>query len=178
MDLNLFFKDKSLKAKEKTETLAKLILEKKLSLDKLLAFVKEAKVPEKACCIEAIEFATKIKPAVATETVILFVCESLKDKAPRVKWESAKVIGNIISLYPKQIKFALTNLLTNSEDKGTVVRWSAAYALGEIIKLKSKYNTTLVPAIEAIILREEINSIKKVYQLALNQVSTSRLRSK
>jgi HEAT repeat protein len=141
MDLHLFLKDKSRKAKEKTEILSRLILDQKLSLDELLVFAKEAKAAEKATCIEAIEFATKTRPDVASEAVMLFVCESLKDKAPRVKWESAKVIGNIVSLFPKQIKFALPNLLTNSEDKGTVVRWSAAYALGEILKLKSKYNS-------------------------------------
>jgi hypothetical protein len=92
------------------------------------------------------------------------------DKAPRVKWESAKVIGNIAYLYPDKLDKAIGNLLTNSEFSGTVVRWSAAFALGEIVKLKTKRNKDLIPAVEAIIRRDDDNAIKKIYQAALKKL--------
>lgn len=103
----------------------------------------------------------------ANEKVLLFVTDTLLEKAPRVKWESAKVIGNIAHLFPAKLDRAISNLLSNSEHEGTVVRWSTAYALGEILKLKTKYNKQLQPAIEAICEREEKNSIKKIYLTAL-----------
>jgi HEAT repeat protein len=91
-------------------------------------------------------------------------------KAPRVKWESAKVIGNSAHLFSDDLEEAIKNLLTNTEDKGTVVRWSAAFALGEIVKIKTNYQIDLIKAIEVIIDREEKNSIKKIYQKALKQL--------
>jgi hypothetical protein len=100
-----------------------------------------------------------------------FVTETLSHEAPRVKWESAKVIGNIAHLYPARLDNAINNLLKNSEYPGTVVRWSAAFALGEIIKLKTKRNKDLIPAIEAIINREEDKAIKKIYQAALKKAN-------
>jgi len=51
------------------------------------------------------------------------------------------------------------------------VRWSAAFALGEIVKLKTRYNKTLVPAIEAICNSEEKNSIKKIYLDAVKKLN-------
>jgi HEAT repeat protein len=118
--------------------------------------------------VEAIEFATKAKPEIATPECLKFVTETLLDKAPRVKWESARVIGNIAHLYPAKLDKAIANLLTNSEFPGTVVRWSAAYALGEIVKLGTKRNKDLIPAVEAIIRRESDNAIRKIYLAALD----------
>ena len=71
------------------------------------------------------------------------------------------MIGNIAHLYPNKLDRAIGNLLTNSESPGTVVGWAAAIALGEIIKLRTKWNKDLIPAVEAILRREEDNAIKK-----------------
>ena len=91
-------------------------------------------------------------------------------KAPRVKWESARVIGNIAHLFPAELNKAISNLLTNSEYNGTVVRWASAYALGEILKLKTKHNKDLLPAIESICKREEDNGVKKKYFEAIKKM--------
>ena len=116
-----------------------------------------------------LEFATKSDPKLASLDCLKLVAEMLLDKAPRVRWESAKVIANIAHLYPNKLDNAVGNLLTNSEYPGTVVRWSAALALGEIVKLKNKRNKDLIPAVEAIIRREPDAAIKKIYQAALKQ---------
>lgn len=170
-NLKILLENKSLKPKEKTEFLSKLILESKLNIDELISFAKPSKDPVKATCIEALEFASKINPAIATKNCFVFVTESLTEKAPRIKWESAKVIANTAHLFSKNLNNAIKNLLINTEHSGTVVRWSAAFALGEIIKLKTPINKELVPAIESIIEREEKNSIKKIYLTAIKKIN-------
>lgn len=162
--------DKSIKPKEKTEQLCTAVETDKLSAKELIEFAKSAKDPAKATCIEVLEYASKKDPKVVSKEIFKFVTQELKAKAPRIKWESAKVIGNSASLHIDLLDDAITGLLNNSEHDGTVVRWSAAYALGEIIKLETKYNKDLVPAAEAIIKREEKNSIKKFYEAALKKI--------
>lgn len=169
MNISEIINDKSIGPKERLEKISKALLEGKLNILQILEFAGKSEDPAKADCIESIEFATKIKPELADNNCFDFVTECLTEKAPRVKWESAKVIGNIIHLYQNDMDNAICNLLKNSEYPGTVVRWSAAYALGQILKLKTKKNNELIPAIEAIITREEKNSIKKIYIDALKK---------
>jgi hypothetical protein len=162
--------DKSLKTKEKTEYLSKIILENPEILNELINYAISAKDPLKAICIEALEFATNISPCLATKQSFDFVTNCLTAKAPRVKWESARVIGNIAHLFPDYLEKAIVNLLMNTEHPGTVVRWSAATALGQILKVGTSNNKELIPAIEAIIEREEKNSIRKIYLDALKKI--------
>jgi HEAT repeat protein len=163
--------DKSLKAKAKTETLSGLLLANEITIEQLLSTAALAKEADKATCIEALEFATRQNPAVATLQCLEFVTQNLQSKAPRVKWESAKVIGNIAALYPGKLDKAIHGLMINTEDAGTVVRWSAAFALGEILKLNTKHQKNLLAAVEAICMREEKNSIKKMYIKAIKDHS-------
>jgi HEAT repeat protein len=172
MQIEHILGDKQLKAKAKVEAIARLLLANTISIKDMVKIAKASKDPEKATCIEAVEFATKSNPAIASSACLVFVAEMLTEKAPRVKWESAKVIGNIAHLFPGKLNDAIKNLLTNTEYPGTVVRWSAAYALGEIIKLKTKRNKDLIPAIEAICKREEENSIRKIYLAAIKKITT------
>ncbi len=170
MDIEGLLKDKAIKPKEKTETISNWLLDNTLSTKNLIEFATKEKDPAKATCIEALEFATKQKPDIADENVLAFVTQTLAGKAPRVKWESAKVVGNIAHLFPAKLDSAISNLLANTEHTGTVVRWSAAYALGEILKLNTKHNKDLLPAIETIADREEKNSIRKIYLAAMKAV--------
>jgi len=163
MTIDELLKDKAIKPKEKTEIIGKWILDKSLPVDELIAYAEIQKDTAKATCIEAIEFATKQNSNIADETVLTFVTSTLAEKAPRIKWESAKVIGNIAHLFPTKLQKSIENLLTNTEHEGTVVRWSSAFALGEILKLKTKHNKDLLPIIETIYEKEEKNSIKKIY---------------
>jgi hypothetical protein len=172
MDFQIILNDKSIKPKEKTELLSKWILDNPDKQGELIEFAKTSKDPVKATCIEAFEFATKSKPEIADISCLEFVTKTLTEKAPRVRWESAKVIGNIAHLYPRNLDATIINLIINTEHAGTVVRWSAAYALGRIIKIKTKHNKELIPAIETICKREEKNSIRKIYLDALKSVNS------
>lgn len=159
--------NKQLKAKAKAESISKFLLTGKITFEELIKVAKPASDNGKATCIEAIEFATKTNPEIANTACIKFVIKSLTEEAPRVKWESARVIANIAHLFPAKLDEAIKNLLVNTEYPGTVVRWSAGQALAAIIKLKTKHNKYLVPAIEAICNREEDNAIKNNYRKAL-----------
>jgi len=169
MNLSELLKDKTIKPKDKTESIAQALLNKSLLISELLLHAEKSKDAEKATCIEAMEFASQKNASIISIDGLQFVSASLTAKAPRVKWESAKVIGNIAHLYPAYLDKAVENLLINSEHVGTVVRWSAAFALGEIIKLKIKKYADLVATIQNTIEREEKNSIKKIYLSALKK---------
>src|ERR1035437_2512728 len=149
MDIQELLKDKGIKSKEKTETISKWLLSEELSVDELIDFARSSKDPIKATYIESIQIATKSNPEIATLNCLDFISKTLTEKAPRVKWESAEVIGNIAHLYVDKLDGAINNLLLNSEHTGTVVRWSAAFALGQIIKIKTHRNKDLIPEIES-----------------------------
>jgi len=170
MTLENLFEDKSLKAKAKAKQIAEWLLNNELPLDELLAYTEKQKATDKASCIEAIEAATKKSSKIADEDLLAFVTKSLSDREPRVKWESAKVIGNIAKQFPTQLDESILGLLLNAKNKGTVVRWASAYALAEILKLKTKTNKTLLPEIERLLEKEEDNGVKKKYLDALKKV--------
>ena len=169
MKLDEILNDRAIKQKPKVEAVSKMLLDKKLSVEELIAYAQKANDTLKATCIESLEFASRQNPSIATEKCFKFVTQTLADEAPRVKWESAKVVGNIAYLFPTKLDKAIGNLLTNSEYDGTVVRWAAAFALGEILKLKTKHNKDLLPALEAISNRETDNAIKKKYLDAIKK---------
>lgn len=170
MDLQSFFKERKFSPKEKTQLLKEALLNKNLTTKELIKYAKIAKAVDKGSCVEALEFASKISPSVVDNDVFKFLCDCLLDKAPRVQWESAKVIGNVAAHFQNQFNLCIPNLLINSEKGGTVVRWSAAFALAEIIKTKHISTLDLIPVVEAILLWEEKNSIRKIYDAALKKV--------
>lgn len=169
MTINELFANKTLKPKEKTERLCQLLDAGDIRVNDLITFADRAKDAERATCIESLEYMTQKDASAIDVKVLEWVVAQLNAKAPRIKWESARVIGNTIALHPKIAERAIPGLLDNTTNDGTVVRWSAAYALGEILKLKLPINQTLLPAINKIMDQEEKNSIKKIYAAAIKK---------
>ena len=170
MTIEQLFQDKTIKAKGKVSTIGEWLTNNEMPIEELLAYAEKQKATDKATCIEAVEYATKKVPTIADEHLLEYVTKALKDEEPRVKWESAKVIGNIAKLFPTQLDKAIRNLLSNSENNGTVVRWATAYALAEILKLKTENNLKLLPKIEQLCEKEEDNGVKKKYLDVLKKV--------
>jgi len=170
MNFSELLDNKTFKPKEKTELLSKWLLENPQEIETYIHFAGTQKDVVKATCIEAIEFATKTNPGIATLNCLDFISDTLAAKSPRIKWESARVIGNIAQLFPGNLDKAIGNLLLNAEHPGTVVRWSAAFALGQILKIRLALNNELIPTIERICVQEEKNSIRKIYLDALKKV--------
>lgn len=173
MTIEEVFQDKTIKAKQKVSIIGDWLMNNQLPIDELLAFADTQKTVNQTSCIEAIEYATKTNATIANENVLEYVIHTLGGNEPRLKWESAKVIGNIAHLYPNNLDKAIEYLLTNTNHEGTVPRWATAYALGEILKLKTKHNTTLLPKIERLVETEENNGVKKKYTDALKKVMKS-----
>lgn len=167
MDFKLIFSDKTINSKDKTESLAKSVLKKKCNIDDLIDFASAQKDPVKATCIEAIEIVTQSKPELANEKTLDFVIACLSEKAPRIKWESSRVIANTIHLFPKKQKDVISELLINTAHEGTVVRWSTALAFASIIKTDSSESKRIIPGLKIIAEKEEKNSIKKIYLASL-----------
>lgn len=169
MTINELLKDKTKKTKEKTETISQWILDGTMPTDELIVFAEQAKDADKATCIEAFEYATKQNATIADENMIDFATKMLSETAPRVKWESARVIANIAHHFPEKLDLVIAQLLENTDHEGTVVRWATAFALGELLKLKTKHNEILLPKLELLSEKETENGVKKKYLDAIKK---------
>lgn len=172
MTIDQILQDKSVKAKGKVIEISERLVKKELHLDEILAFAQTQNSTDKATCIEAIEYATKKSRSVANENLLNYVTNALLENEPRIKWESAKVIGNIAKLFPNKLANAIHNLVDNAKNKQTVVRWATAFALGEILKLKTTHHDELLVVIEDLCLKEADNGVKKKYLDALIKLNT------
>lgn len=72
-------------------------------MDELILFANKQNATNKATCMEVFEYATKKTPAIASDNLLKFAIRSLSDEEARVKWESAKVIGNVVKFFPNQL---------------------------------------------------------------------------
>lgn len=158
------------KPKELLVYLSSLVKKDKSILKSFSDCLKNGNDVERGICMETLEYISKDAPEIAephVETVINF----LNDKAPRVKWEAARVIANISSKCPEKAVKAVDNLLKNTTDKGTVVRWSSAFAIGEIAKNNKSKQKELIKTIENLAKKEQNNGVKNVYLKALKVIS-------
>lgn len=171
MTLEELFADRTLKVKDRSAQLHGMLGENRLDLNALIAFAEMADAATKATCIEALEYTTKKKPEFLTDAALDFCLRSLKDKEPRVKWESARVIANTIQLYPGRTEEAVAALLPNTSNDGTVVRWATAHGLAKVISMRTSLNGKLVPKVKAILKKEEEISIRKIYEAAIKKAS-------
>ena len=149
------FNNKEMKTKEKTKLLSNAVIENEITIDMIMDYSKEAKIPIKGTCMEVLEAATSGNPEIASEKLLEFAERNLLEKAPRIKWESAKVIGNIAHLFPEQLEPSIEHLLVNTSHDGTVVRWSAAYALTKIASLSKYRNSKLIGQLTEVSATEE-----------------------
>ena len=155
-----------LKPKEKITLLAKEIKKDKKFVDEIVSYFESAPAGDQGHLIESLEYASQDSPELVAPYVD-FVIEHLEDKAPRVKWECARIIANLALKFSDKTEKAIPALLKNAKDKGTVVRWSVALALGEIAKSNSSIQKTLLPKMKELVKKETNNGVKNVYLKAL-----------
>ncbi|MFT3980042.1 MAG: hypothetical protein QM687_06195 [Ferruginibacter sp.] len=168
--LKELFNNKAIKAKTKVSQVGEWLLSRELHLHELLVFAETQGGTVKASCIEAMEYATRQKPAIADAKLFAFVTGALNEEAPRIKWESARVIGNIAFIFPAKLKSCIKSLVENANHEGSVVRWASAYALAAILELNTKLNTSLLPEVERLAQKETDNGVKKKYLAALKKL--------
>jgi HEAT repeat protein len=121
---------------------------------------------EKGVCLEVLETVTQKHPDWCADRLPA-VIKFIDHKAPRVKWESSRVVANLAPRFPEEAAEAIPMLLANASDKGTVVRWSAAFALGEIIKHNEKEKKSLLARVDAILKKENNSGVRNVYLKAM-----------
>jgi len=165
--------DEILKLKKKPKEIITLLAEK-LKSDRglvadLIRCFENGSVAEEGNCMEAIEYVTKEDPEFA-ENCFDFVIENINNEAPRVKWETARIIGNVAQKFPDKIKKTVPKLLENTTDKGTVVRWSAAFALTEIAKSNPELQKELTTKFNEIVKKESNNGVRNIYLKYLKDV--------
>jgi HEAT repeat protein len=158
------------KPKELLEYLSKLIIKDPSLINDYEVSLSTPSDSERGTCIESLEYVTQEKPEIALPHLISII-SCLKDNAPRVKWEAARIIANISTKYPEKAAEAIDHLLINTKDNGTVVRWSTALALGEIMKSNKEVRVKLKDKIEKLVKEEENNGVKNVYIRALKIVN-------
>jgi hypothetical protein len=157
------------KPKEKVNLLAQKIREDKKLFDQLIECFKAGSTTDKGNCIEAMETISEDQPSIILPHLDLII-ENLNAAAPRVKWEAARVLGNVAHQYPAEASRAVPKLFDNIGDSGTVVRWSTAYALSEIAKADPRSRKELIPKFREILRKEKNNGVRNIYVKALELI--------
>ncbi len=158
--------------KSLAESISLALLQDPHLLDELAVSLEEGDKVEKGILMEAVEFATKTTPSLVNSQIDL-IARYLDDPAPKVKWEAARIMANVASIFPIKITGAIPQLLLNTKDPGTVVRWSAAYALCEIAKHNLKVRPELMNHFNHIIKTERNSGVRNVYIRAVKAINNS-----
>lgn len=148
--------------KEKISLLAKEIKKDKKFVGEIVRRFESAPAGDQGHLIESLEYASQDSPELVAP-YFDFAIGHLEDKAPRIKWEAARIIANLAEKYAGKTEKAIPGLLKNTSDKGTVVRWSVAFALGEIAKNNQKAAKSLAPKMKELAKKETNNGVKNVY---------------
>lgn len=168
--LNNLFSNKSVKAKEKVAELVLLLQSNTIKKEELIEFANQANAVNKASCIEAIEKVTHENSAFCDELIWAFVTDSLLDKEPRIKWESARVIANSAKECVHISDTTLKNLFTNIRHEGKVVRWATAMALCSIALQSKNKSDFLKTELIRLPEMETEESIRKKYTNTLKKI--------
>jgi HEAT repeat protein len=157
------------KPKMKVTLLANEIKKDESLVDDLVNIFESLSTGEQGHLMESLEYATQEQPETAASQ-IGFVIQHLGHPAPRIKWESSRIIANMAFKFPDLTEQAIPDLLKNTEDPGTVVRWSTAFALGEIAKESITAQETLIPIMKDQVEKEKNNGVRNVYRKALSWI--------
>jgi hypothetical protein len=154
-----------LKPKDKIEGISREIIHDKSLVPAVIALFRKGKDAERGLCMETLERVSELAPEHIVP-YLGFILDQINDKAPRVKWESSRIIASMARICPEETTAAVPMLLKNTKDEGTVVRWSAARALTEIAKYHSKAKKELLPRLKALEKKEKNGGVKNVYRKA------------
>ena len=159
----------ALKPKQKQGALENGISRGTLRVEDLVEKYEKAKISDRGLIMEVLELVSSKEPS----KVFLhldFVIAQIAVEAPRIKWESSRIIANMAKNYPVECRPAIQPLLQNTKHDGTVVRWSAAKALCEIAKYTNNESTNLFEKIVDLERKEQNKGVKAIYTKAIKQI--------
>lgn len=154
--------------------LSNALLQGSITTTEMIEFTATAKGSAAGTCMEALCFATEARPDLGTDAVFYCAIKELTNKAPRVRWEAAKVLANLAQQHIDKQSTAFAALLPNTEYPGTVVRWSAALALASMLRAQEQIDPEWVAVLQQLAEKEEKNAIKKMYLSAIKAVTKER----
>ncbi len=157
------------KPKELVTFLTKEVKKDKGLMKELADILQTGTDVEKGVCLEVMKYVTKDNPEFAESSIDALI-EFVNYDAPKVKWGTARVIGNIAQKFPEKTGKAVPKLLLNAGDEATVTRWCAAFALSEIAKHNQKLQKELISKISKISEKEKNDGVKNVYLKALKSI--------
>ena len=162
MDIDALLKDKSLKAAEKRDAVAREFASGTLTLDSMMP---QNGFDEKAVGIilEAMEAVSRDNPELADNEWLEFAVKYIGADSNSLKREASRVAGNIAHLFPERLDAAVQKLLSNAADDGTVVRWGSAYALARIVAIPKYASGALFDTVSALCEGEQENGVKNQY---------------
>ncbi|NJM94610.1 MAG: hypothetical protein HC842_08075 [Cytophagales bacterium] len=158
------------KSKQRAKIISDALVGDHASLAEFIYLYPGLNSKDKGTLLEGLEYATRLQTQLMSFDAFQLVVGCLSEKAPRIKWEAAKIVRNTAHLFPKHLDQAINHLLDNATHTGAVVRWSAAYALIEIAALLEPIQNDLLEVFIQIVEREEKSSIKSMYLKALSRV--------
>lgn len=157
------------KPKEKIDLLAGNIKKTPKLIDELMDYFTVGTKAEKGSCFEVLKYVSESNPEIVLPHLD-FVIKLINDKEPKIRWQTARVVGNMAQKFPDKVAKAVPKLLINTKDKGTVAKWCAAFALTEIAKNNTKLQKELVSKMHSILKAEKNNGVKNVYIKALKTI--------
>lgn len=162
MDILKEIKGSKKKPKELVVFLAAEAKKDKKTLAGVADGLKKGSPVEKGVCAEVLEYVSRDDPDSAAP-FIGTVAEYINFDAPKVKWETSRIIANLAPKFAYELEKAVPKLLINTKDKGTVVRWSAALALTEIAKKNQKIANSLLPTFVELSKKDKNSGVKNIY---------------
>jgi hypothetical protein len=156
------FSEQDLKPKERIQKLLTILESGDYGLKDFVDGARNCPAKHRVYGLEALEIFTRVPRESDTSVVWDFAAEQLSQSSPAVLREAGRVIANLASNHADSAADAIAGLLKMSEHSGTVVRWSAAQGLTRIFLADQKSTWNLKSTLEAIMTREEKESIRRM----------------
>lgn len=156
--------------KKKQIELVKAIEDGTIKIKDVVKKYHEANTSDRGLFMEVLESVSSRDPS-KLRPHLEFVIKQIGESAPRVKWESSRIVANLAKDFAVECEKAIAPLKNNMNHDGTVVRWSAAKALCEIAKYSDGKRKALYRQILAWEAEETNRGVKSIFTKTLKKIS-------
>ena len=169
MKLSDVMQDATTKPVEKRRLLVAQLQAGTSSAQALFAEASQLGVKAQTLVLAALEEMTRLAPEHCDKGFIALALPYLSHKAPGLRREAARIIGNLAQHAPDDVEPCLPALLQLASSEGTVLRWAAAYALGRIVALPAYAHTPLYDTVRTLAQTENNSGVQKQYAAGLKR---------
>ena len=155
--------DQTKKLIEKRKLLVTDLSETDSMDDVLKAACNSLNLKQIALVMEAVEEITREGTVENSQALLGFARKYICADNNSLRREASRVVGNLASKCPDQMKEIVPLLLQNAQNSSTVIRWSGAYALARIVCLPEYAVTPLFNLVTDLSEKEKDNGVKNQY---------------